>query len=108
MEINLTDGKCIIDIKNWCEDVTFTSSDPTLLALLSFIQRESINIDLIESTSSEELCIAVYTLSYDQILLIEQILGNINISIVEDMQCIPYLGIKVNCDYIEERFGYYE
>ena len=108
MEINLTDGKCTIDIKNWYEDVTITSSDPTLLALLSFIQRESINIGLIESTSSEELCIAVYTLSYDQILLIEQILGNINISIVEDMQCIPYLGIKVNCDYIEERFGYYE
>lgn len=108
MEINLTDGKCTIDIKNWYEDVTITSSDPTLLALLSFIQRESINIGLIESTSSEELCIAVYTLSYDQILLIEQILGNINISIVEDMQCIPYLGIKVNCDYIEERFDYYE
>lgn len=107
MEIKLDDGKCTIDISDYYENIIITSSDPTFFNLLNMMQKESIHIGSIYSFS-RGLCIALDILTYDQILLIEQILGNINISIERDIQCIPFLEIKVDCDYLEERFNYYK
>lgn len=108
MEIKLEDGKCTIDINYYYTNIIITSNDPILFNLLSMMQKESIRIDDIYSSSSESLCIALNILTYDHILLIEQILGNINIGIGSDIQCIPFLKIKVDCDYLEESFAYYK
>lgn len=107
MEIKLEDGKCTIDISDYYTNIIITSNDPTLFNLLSMMQKESIHIGSIYS-SYKGICIALDSLTYCQILLIEQVLGNINIGIDRDIQCIPFLKITVECDYVEERFDYYK
>lgn len=107
MEIKLDDGKCTIDISDYYEDVTITSNDPILFNLLSMLQKESIWINSIES-GHFGLSIIVSELRYNQILLIEQILGDITINSCQDIQCMPFLVIPVSCKYTEDRFELYK